>query len=302
MDREVIDWLIASDPAIARLTKRDLLELPRKEWDYHEQEMLTVGWCRRLLDLQDPDGRWGQGLYGPKFISTHYTLMLLRRLEMVLTPEIENGCRQLININAIGSIPTTEPPRVDACITGMGLSILAFFNQQQQLFPEILTYLEDNQLHDGGWNCVLPQRPTKHSSMHTTLLVLEGLKQLADTSSIYRSKINALSDQAHEFLLQHNLFRSHRTGEIIDPGFIDISFPPRWKYNILTALDYFASINHPYDHRMEEAIEIVKQKEKKGRWYQGKQMGGPTFFSTNIAHQGSPFNTVRALRVIRKYL
>ena len=33
-----------------------------------------------LLSLRDPDGKWGGGIYSPKWISTNYTLLLLRNM------------------------------------------------------------------------------------------------------------------------------------------------------------------------------------------------------------------------------
>jgi hypothetical protein len=107
-----------------------------------------------------------------------------------------------------------------------------------------------------------------------------------------------MNSSAHEFLLIHELFKSHRTGKVAHKDFVEISFPPRWKYNVLSALDYFRSINHPVDERMEDAIEIVKGKERRGFWYQGKQMSGKRFFSINQPRKPSEWNTLRALRVL----
>ena len=75
----------------------------------------------------------------------------------------------------------------------------------------------------------------------------------------------------------------------------------RWKYNILSALDYFDSIAYPYDDRMDEAITIIKKFQKKGRWGPGKQMAVKISFPLNKPREGSPFNTLRALRVLQMY-
>jgi hypothetical protein len=73
-----IAWLLAGDPAIRWQTMRDLLDAPAKVWQAERKRTLTEGWGARLLALQDADGRWGGGLYSPKWISTTYTLLLLR--------------------------------------------------------------------------------------------------------------------------------------------------------------------------------------------------------------------------------
>ncbi|MEX2722048.1 MAG: hypothetical protein Q6362_011655 [Candidatus Wukongarchaeota archaeon] len=86
-----------------------------------------------------------------------------------------------------------------------------------------------------------------------------------------------MQQDAHEFLLKHRLFQSHRTGKVVDSKMLRLSFPPRWRYNILTALDYFQAVSHPYDERFTDAIEIVRKKEKNGKWtlqqkHRGKNM------------------------------
>ena len=78
MDNDVINWLLQSDPCIVFQTKRDILYLPESDWKLDQRQMQKDGWAKQLLNLQDNDGKWGGGLYGPKFISTHYTLLLLQ--------------------------------------------------------------------------------------------------------------------------------------------------------------------------------------------------------------------------------
>ena len=81
MDRlDQIDWLLEGDPSVAWQTQRDLLGRPESEWVLTRSRVATEGWGRSLLDLQDPDGKWAGGLYTPKWTSTNYTLLQLRRL------------------------------------------------------------------------------------------------------------------------------------------------------------------------------------------------------------------------------
>ena len=46
-------------------------------------------------------------------------------------------------------------------------------------------------------------------------------------------------------------FLSDRTGEIIDKLFLILSYPSRWRYDILRALDYFRAAGVACDRRME---------------------------------------------------
>ncbi len=75
---ETIAWVLEGDPAIRWQTLRDLQDQPASVWQAERQLVSTTGWGCQLLDEQDGDGTWGGGLYGPKWTSTTYTLLLLR--------------------------------------------------------------------------------------------------------------------------------------------------------------------------------------------------------------------------------
>jgi hypothetical protein len=77
---KTITWLLRGDPAIRWQTLRDLTGANRRTWAHERQQICQKGWGRRLLARQDRSGMWGGGLYSPKWVSTTYTMLLLRRL------------------------------------------------------------------------------------------------------------------------------------------------------------------------------------------------------------------------------
>jgi hypothetical protein len=126
---QVIDWLLAGDPVIRWQTLRDLAGADQSAFESERARIVVEGWGARLLALQQPDGLWAGGLYGPKWISTTYTMLLLRRYG--LSPDNEQArvsCRLLLDrgfytdggINYFRSYKYSE-----TCVTGMILSILA---------------------------------------------------------------------------------------------------------------------------------------------------------------------------------
>jgi hypothetical protein len=80
MSDPTLQWLLEGDPSIRWQVMRDLLDRPAKQWRAEQQCTLTEGWAAALLARRDPDGRWGGGLFSPKWTSTTYTLLLLRDL------------------------------------------------------------------------------------------------------------------------------------------------------------------------------------------------------------------------------
>jgi hypothetical protein len=151
---------------------------------------------------------------------------------------------------------------------------------------------------DGGWNCERIKGAT-HASFHTTISVLEGLAEYNLTFPEQSARINAAQRGAHEFLLQHRLFRSHRSGQVVDPAMLRMNFPPRWHYDFLRALDYFQAVDASREERMAEAVELLcKRRNPDGRWPAYRPWAGRVFFDLEKTGEPSRWNTLRALRVL----
>ncbi|HEY1767326.1 MAG TPA: hypothetical protein VGG26_06705 [Terracidiphilus sp.] len=182
--------------------------------------------------------------------------------------------------------------RSETCITGMVLSILSYFAYDDARLDGIADHLLEQQMPDGGWNCRRVAGAT-HASVHTTISVLDGLRHYELHSGRKLRALRAAQQQGREFLLVHRLFRSHRTGEIIKPAFLRFSFPPRWHYDILRALDYFQAVNAPYDERFVEAIDIVRSgRRADGRWVLQNRHRGKTYFELEQVGSASHWNTL----------
>ena len=80
--------------------------------------------------------------------------------------------------------------------------------------------------------------------------------------------------------------------------FLKLSFPPRWHYDLLRALDYFQSVAAPRDERLVEAIAILRDRRgDDGRWKLEHRHRGKTYFEMERLGVPSRWNTLRALRV-----
>ena len=305
-------WLLDGDPAIRWQVLQDLLSAAERSVERERRKVSREGWGARLLARQGADGRWAAGkspeggLYSPKWISTTYTMLLLRDFGLPATNrQARKACKLLldgglkrdggINYAAWASLTGTS----ETCITGMVLSLLSYFEFDDDRVDTVADHLLGQQMSDGGWNCERPRGAT-HSSFHTTISVLEGLRLYEVHRSRKVRAVRAAQRRGREFLLVHRLFRSERTGEIIKPIFLRFSFPPRWHYDILRALDYFQAVNAPRDKRLVEAIEILHNKQRKdGRWTLQNRYRGKTYFELERLGAPSRWNTLRALRVLK---
>ena len=75
-----VDWLLAGDPAIRWQVRRDLMASSSSAVEREQRRVATEGWGAKLLAQQDPEGTWAGRMYSPKWISTTYTMLLLRDL------------------------------------------------------------------------------------------------------------------------------------------------------------------------------------------------------------------------------
>ena len=127
------------------------------------------------------------------------------------------------------------------------------------------------------------------------LSVLEGLRLYELRRGPEVLKMRAAQRRGREFLLVHRLFCSHRTGEVIKPVLVRFSFPPRWHYDILRAVDYFEAVNAPCDRRLAEAIGIVRPgRREDGCWSGQHSYKGKTYFE--LERLGAPSRWKHAAR------
>jgi hypothetical protein len=307
-----IQWLLDGDPSIRWQTMRDLAGTRKPAQDRERSKIAQEGWGVRLLAKQNANGAWAEGrssdggLYSPKWISTTYTLLTLRDFGLLpKNRQAQRACALLLEggMQPDGGVSygtwARRTRRGETCISGMVLSLLAYFGYDDPRLDTIADYLLREQMSDGGWNCQRPSGAT-HSSMNTTISVLEGLYHYALHDRKRSGAATKAQARGREFLLLHRLFRAHRTGNVIKTIFTRLSFPPRWHYDILRALDYFQTIDAPRDNRLAEAIELLRAKMRPdGRWILENSYTGKTYFMLEHVGRPSRWNTLRALRVLK---
>ena len=132
--------------------------------------------------------------------------------------------------------------------------------------------------------------------------VLEGL--LAYERAIGGSAaIAEVRRKGEEYLLERQLLRRKSTGEIVNPAWQQFSFPVRWHYDVLRGLEYFRSVGETTDSRMQEAIDLVRSKQRPdGTWPLENTYPGKIHFALEDGDgRPSRWSTLRALRVLSWY-
>jgi hypothetical protein len=297
---DLLAWLLDSDPAIRWQVMRDLTDASADEVKAERARVASEGWGARILALQADDGRWGGGAYSPKWISTTSTLLLLRHLGPDPEDERVRAAIDRVRDRVVmgGNNWRFFDYSTEVCITGMALALGSYFLDDAESMPQPEILLE-KQKKDGGWNCEVG---SKRSSFHTTISVLEGL--LEYESAVGGSpRVAEARARAHEYLLERRLMYSLRTGELVNPRWLLMSFPPRWFYDVLRGLDYLRGAGTEPDPRAGEAIQVVVGKRRKdGRWpLQNRHAGREHFPMEEGAGKPSRWNSLRAMRVLQWY-
>lgn len=303
---KIIQWLLEGDVSIQYQVYRDLLntDMPdlRKRIEFE-------GFGKRLLQEQQEDGHWGGGYYHYKWINTHYTLLEIRRLNMIPNEAVLRISNEIVDNYKTKDGGITPNPHIwefsDVCINGMSLFFMCNFKIDQEKLMSVVDFIISQQLPDGGFNCNYNYKKygAKHSSLHSTISLIEGINEYITNGYNYMADtLKKIRDEAIEFILKHKLYISDRTGNIINRNFLMLSYPPRWKYDILRALEVMMNAGIEYDIRMQDALDVILRKRRKdGTWPVQHKHSGRVHFDMEKTGGPSRWNTLRVLRVLAHF-
>jgi hypothetical protein len=273
----------------------------------------TEGWGAGLLALQGKDGLWDGGAcfpgrffdhrdeyQGQPWTSTLPTLQLLH--DFGIDPRDDRVRRAVARVrdhclweHAGQRFFSGE---VEPCINGRTVTLGTYFGQDME---GVVARLLGEQLEDGGWNCEA-ENGSVRSSFASTINVLEGLLAHERVTGGSAESI-AARRRGEEYLLERKLARRKSTGDLVNSAWLQLSFPTRWYYDVLRALEYFRSVGDPPDPRMNEAIDVVRSKRQPdGTWLLENTHPGKVHFALEDGDgRPSRWNTLRALRVLGWY-
>lgn len=301
-----INWLLSSaEPAIRLLARRDLLG----EDVGHAGEVLTGPLVRALMSGQCQDGGFGVHPYR-KWTGAHWRLVSLVELGIPAgEPRAVQAAGTVLDWLAgrehRSSVVTVNGlVRCHASQEGNALAVCSRLGLGRDPRVELLAEsLVRWQWPDGGWNCDV-RAHGRRSSFHESLAPAWGLFEYWRATG--EPGARAAAFRTAELFLQHRLFRSLRTGEVIRRDWLALHYPPYWHYDILQALLVLSRMGLSSDRRCSDAIAVLERRRRPdGRWQPGAywwKPPGTTHGTVEVIDWGrsapNEMITLNALRIL----
>jgi hypothetical protein len=294
----IIEWLLDGDISVQYQVHKYLLKSDADILTGFQERIETEGFGGALLSKRGSGGHWGLWFYQPKWTCTHYTLADMKNLGM---PTSCAPCREMVSrafdecqLEYGGINFAKTQVQSDVCIDGMILDYASWFCPDDQRNVSLAGYILSVQNDNGGFGWDITHRI---SDAHTTVCVLEGFLSYRNAGfENLLANVREAEDRANEYLLSNWLFIED------ERRYRQLSYPYRYRYDLLRVLDYFANADYPYDERMAPALAwLVKKRDIRGMWPLENRHKGNEHIIMEELRQPSRIITLKALRVLRAY-
>lgn len=295
----IINWLLSGDISIQYVTHRDLLGSDESTLSHLQNRIPGKGFSARFLACRTESGHWGMHWYQPKWTSTHYTLLDLKNL---CVPDTLAPCQEMVTRmfeecaledGGLNLAKSDQPS--DIAVNGMILNYASYFCGSDPRVSRLADHLVDCQLADGGFNW---DRAAREGEPHTTICVLEGLAQYQRSGAGHHQRdVAEALKRGYAFLLSNHLFMHAR-----DRRYSQLTYPYRYRYDLLRALELFTDMGMPLQPEMLPELEWLREKRNPdGLWPLEHAHKGNVHYEMEAVRQPSRFITVKALRILRNY-
>ncbi|MEZ4242029.1 MAG: hypothetical protein R3F59_38930, partial [Myxococcota bacterium] len=220
MADDVIDWLLAGDPAIRWQVLQDLTDAPPEAVAAERARVAHEGWGAQLLALEAPDGLWAGGACFPAdYRGGEGGQPWTATMNVLHTLVIFGVDPAAVRVGAIAEHGRWEHAgqryfdgEVEPCINGRTVEAGVYFGQD---VAGIVERLLGEGLADGGWNCEA-ENGSVRSSFDSTIDVLDGLLAW-ERASGGDARLAEARARGEAYLLERGLFRRRSTGEVVLP-------------------------------------------------------------------------------------
>ncbi len=296
---KTVAWLLEGDVSVQYMACRDLIQADGTVLSRLRERIASEGFGAAFLSRRNAGGHWGLHYYQPKWTCTHYTLLDLKNL---CAPQTLQPCREMVMrmlgecMNEAGGVNLSKYDHPsDIGVDGMILNYASYFCGEDPRLGKLAGHLLSVQRADGGFTW---DAGAEAGEPHTTICALEGLAQYRKAGSPGGLRnVEAAQSKAESFLLSNQLFIGSG-----DRRFRMLSYPYRYRYDLMRVLEYFAAQGAPLYEEIQPALCWLQGKRQKdGLWRLENIHKGNVHFSMEEVRSPSRFLTLKALTVLRHF-
>jgi hypothetical protein len=285
------------------------------------QDAVMASSCvRTILKAQKGEGYWvnHNDMYNPKYTATTHTLLILAELGTKRTPQIEKAIEYLFMFQRnsghfLADLPKTDKGKASivndgCCLDGNILYYLIHFGyMNDERTKKLIDFQIDYHSDDvGGWKCrAYPIDKIRVFPVNCYMGGAKMLKALAQIPEKQRSSdLKRIIDQEVEIILQNGIYRYLRNPDGSrkeKAGWKRFGFPLFYQSDVLEVLDTLTTLGIN-DERMQDSINYVIESQQSGRWLLKNTFNGKMLCEIEEKNKPSKWITLRALRVLRRYL
>ena len=324
LNEDVVEWLLGEEnPSVRYWALQQLQDKPRSDAGVIEaQERIMQSDCvKTIMAAQTKDSFWenSDNMYLPKYRAATHTLLILAELGAARTPEIESAIEHLFLFQRDSGHFRTKIPKTakaqasivkdGCCFDGNILYYLLHFgyledSRVQKLLDFQVDYYDEI---IGGWKCrAYPIDPSKVFPSNCFMGRVKMLRGLASIPPASRSKsIGSIIDREIEVILENGIYKYLKNPDGSrkeKAGWKRFGFPLFYQSDLLEVLDTLTTLG-VRDERMQQAIDLViTSRGKDGKWLLKNSYNGKMLCDIDVKGRSSKWITLRALRVLRRYL
>jgi hypothetical protein len=217
-----------------------------------------------LLSERGPDGRIPFHPYA-KFHGAHWILTILADLgyppgDETLVPlrdqALEWIASQEYETRLIRRMKT-GPARIHGSVDGNAVFAILTLGLSDPRLDVLIGHLLGYQWPDGGWNCDRKAKGAT-SSFDETLIPFRALSLHARLTG--NSESRKAAQKASEVFLSRRLCWRRSDGQVIKQGYVKLSYPCYWHYDVLFGLKVMAEAGFIGDARCKDAVDLLESK------------------------------------------
>lgn len=324
IDSSTLDWLLEeNNPSVRYYTMVDLLNMNKDDVEVKKAkcDIMKSGIVPSILyHLKSSNQNIYKNFYTEKYAGLVWQLILLAEYGAILTPEIENYCRYIIENSQekiSGGFSMYHSVRhgggqiggVVPCLTGnMVWCMLRLGYVNDNNIVKAIKWITDYTSFNDGIieKNIYPHNNReacwgKHTCFMGVVKILKALSEISVSDRTY--SVEKKIQEATEYILIHNIYkRSHSLDKISKPSWLKLKHPLMYQTDILEIMDILTSLNIK-DPRMEDAMNIILSKQNiNGRWVaESEYPKGKMTITLEKQKEESKWLTLKALRVIKRY-